>query len=159
MDPVIKIEFNTVIAKGTNIVAVWPTTTPLPSQSALNAAAAEFGEPFVLSYLSYGHAGVTIAEDVNSLDVYQAFADATGGNTPLIVALSPDYETIVSIEQKAAYFKGQVKKLSSGAIDLVTPPLLPDSGVVRTLIYVAAGVVILGGAIYVYKRFFSRKRR
>ncbi len=157
--PITKVEYASTIPAGTNIVALWPVGTALPKQSVLDETAANFGEPFTLAYLNYSHEGVSISQGTKALDVYQAFATAAAGNAPLIVALDPADEAMVDLELKAKYFKSQVKKLSDGTIDLMTPPLLPDSGVLRGVIYVAAGVVILGGAYYVYKRFFKKGRR
>ena len=130
------------IGAGTNVVACWPTATPLPQRSTLEEAAATLGEPFTLSYLTEEHQGVTLSGDRYGWEVQKAFADVTGGDAPLLFALSADAEYAVGAEKAGETLKESVKE----SLDNVRKAAQLGADMPS---YLLIGGLILGGMLVV----------
>lgn len=143
----IKVGLTESIPAGSNVVAVWVPLTLLPEQSVLEAVATSYGEPFTLTYYEGHHQGVTLAATVPSLELYSAFAKAAGGNSPVIMALSPDAEGVIDIEKTADEFKEGIsdtfENIAKGAsVAANLPKYLLIGGLV------IGGVLLVGGVAY-----------
>ncbi len=106
------------------------------------------GEPFQLTYYPGGHQGVKLSVSKTAYEVQAAFAAAAGGNAPALVAMDPDSESVVELEQAAEELKDSLDK-TIGTIGAVTtfganlPRYLLIGGVVLGIGALVGGVVYL----------------
>lgn len=149
------------LAPGMAILVVWPGYTLVPLQSKLDATAAKFGNPFQLSYWDAQHVGIELTKDVLAYDIYQAFAKIAAGNSPVLMSMPPESDTVVGVEVKKKELEEAVaiglKALEEGTIAGAKLPATGASWLNYVpYILLGAGVLFVG-----YKAFgyFSKRKR
>jgi hypothetical protein len=154
------ITYDQQLSPGMAIVAVWPNYTLLPQPSKLDAVAAQFGDPFQLSYWDQQHEGIKLTKEVEAIDVYRAFAKSAAGNAPLIISMPSGFETVIDAESAKKEFHEAVAEgqaaLQSGAIYGAKFPAMGASWL-SYLPYVALGAGLLFVGYHAVKYLGNRK--
>jgi hypothetical protein len=134
----------------------------LPLHSKLDSVALRFGNPFQLSYWDVQHEGIELTKDVVALEIYQAFAKAAAGNSPVLISMPAGSDTAVSTEVKKKELEDAVqlglKAIENGTI---AGAQLPATGTTWLnyvpYILLGAGVLFVGYKAFGF--FSARKQR